>query len=282
MRLQYETWSNKKSNELTDYFLDYTNINFFTPFWMKFSVIESNETQVIFSVKTPFYKMKWKSLIERTQFGFIDRLQSGPFHSFIHQHEFIPFKNGTIIKDTLNIELTKNALVNSILGPIVTIFLNIAFSDRESKSYELLFNQIYLKPYTAIEDRVRETMILYESSGYKYFKLYAHATKLLDKYKKVLPKEYDIINNEVYTAIIENKSTANSQEEQLDDYLFWEQKTIVSPLLAILLKKHPLKKVYSRFFIYINISKNIFYISKSFNQEKNRIKFTKLLLKKLA
>jgi ligand-binding SRPBCC domain-containing protein len=282
MKLQYETWSNKKSEELTDYFLDYTNINFFTPFWMKFSVIESSETQVIFSVKTPLYKMHWKSLIEKTQFGFIDRLQSGPFHSFIHQHEFIPFKNGTIIKDTLSIELTKSKLINSLLAPFITFFLNIAFEDRETKSYDLLFNQINLRPYTAIENRISETMNLYESSGLKYFQLYAHATKLLEKYKRLLPNEYDIINNEIYRAIIEIKSTAKSQEEQLDDYLYWEQKTIVSPLLAILLKKHPLKRVYSRFFIYINLSKRIFFFSKSFNQEKTRIKFTKLLLKKLA
>jgi ligand-binding SRPBCC domain-containing protein len=282
MIFHYETWSNKPANELTDYFLDYSNINFFTPFWMKFSVIESNKNEVIFKVVTPISKFKWKSLIERTQFGFIDRLQNGPFYSFTHKHEFIPFHAGTIIKDSLNIELTRFKLLNTIIHPILKIFLNLAFKDRELKSYQLLFNPISLHKYTAIEKRIEEALSLYDSSGFKYIKLYAFATRLLNKYQRILPSEYDLINNEVYNGIIENKSNAKTQLEQLDYYLYWEKKTIVSPLLSILLKKKHLKRFLSRFCIFISFKDKLFFVSKSFNQEETRIKLTKLLFNKMS
>ena len=282
MIFQYETWSNKPTIELTDYFLDYSNINFFTPFWMKFSVIESSNDEVVFKVVTPIKTLKWKSLIERTQYGFLDRLENGPFHSFNHKHEFIPFHGGTIIKDSLNIELTKLKKLNTILEPFIKIFLNLAFRDRELKSYQLLFNPVTFNSYTAIEKRIEKTMDLYASTGSKYFYLYAFATKLLNRYNAILPREYDLINNEVYNGIISNKSSANTQEDQLEDYLYWEQKTIVSPLLSILLKRSFLKRLLSRIFIFISLKENIFFVSLCFHKEKTRIKFTKMLFNKMS
>lgn len=97
------------------FFSSANNLSEITPKDMGFIVITEMEDDEIYEGMTIDYyvsplfgiKMKWQTEITHVDFqkSFIDFQKKGPYKLWNHHHEFIPNKEGVLMRDTIEYEL---------------------------------------------------------------------------------------------------------------------------------------------------------------------------------
>jgi uncharacterized protein (TIGR01777 family) len=120
-------WINKPVGAVFHFFSDENNLEQITPPYLKFKVegkdteIIKNGTHINYNLKVHGIPLKWKSRISTFEEGktFTDEQLSGPYAKWIHQHDFIPFKNGTLIIDEVVYKLPMGILGKIAAGYFV-------------------------------------------------------------------------------------------------------------------------------------------------------------------
>ena len=97
------------------FFSSANNLSEITPKDMNFIILTTMENDEIYEgmlidyYVSPLFgiKMKWQTEIIKVDFqkSFIDFQKKGPYKLWHHHHEFIPNKNGVLMKDTVDYEL---------------------------------------------------------------------------------------------------------------------------------------------------------------------------------
>lgn len=110
-----------------DFFSSPMNLVTITPADLGFTVLTNHESKSIFEgmiidyTISPLLKipLKWRTQISQVEFNksFTDFQEKGPYKYWNHFHEFIPNKDGVLMKDTVEYELPF-----SILGDIAHQF----------------------------------------------------------------------------------------------------------------------------------------------------------------
>lgn len=144
-RLERSTWIPRPVEEVNRFFADITNLERITPPELRFRIItplpvEMREGALIdfrlslFSVPFP-----WRSRIEtwRPPHRFVDRQLAGPYHTWIHLHEFAAERGGTRMLDRVDYVLPLGPLGMAGL-PLVRRQLARIFDFREATIRRLL------------------------------------------------------------------------------------------------------------------------------------------------
>ena len=86
--------------------------------------------------------IRWQTKITQVDEGnsFTDFQQVGPYKLWKHFHEFVPHKNGVLIKDTVDYELPMGLLGSLVHSLMVRKILNNIF-DYRYQVLETLFNK---------------------------------------------------------------------------------------------------------------------------------------------
>lgn len=98
-----------------EFFSSPHNLSGITPESMNFLVLSDIQDESIFEGMEIDYTvspvlgvpMKWKTVISQVEEGksFTDFQKEGPYKHWNHFHEFIPYENGVLMKDTVDYEL---------------------------------------------------------------------------------------------------------------------------------------------------------------------------------
>jgi len=104
------------------FFSSAMNLSKITPKNMRFTVLSDDNNEQIFEgmiidyTVSPMLKipLKWRTRISQVELkrSFTDFQEKGPYKYWNHFHEFIPNKNGVLIKDTVDYELPLGILGN--------------------------------------------------------------------------------------------------------------------------------------------------------------------------
>lgn len=106
------------------FFSSPTNLSKITPKDMEFNVLSDDKNKEIFEgmiidyTVSPLLKipLKWRTRITQVELNksFTDFQDKGPYKYWNHFHEFIPNKDGVLIKDTVDYELPFGVLGNIV------------------------------------------------------------------------------------------------------------------------------------------------------------------------
>jgi len=102
-----EQWIPKKPEEVFEFFSDEHNLEKITPSFLGFKVLQSSTDKIkentIIDYRLSLYgiPVKWKTKIEewKPPHQFVDNQLRGPYKSWKHTHELIPFAGGTLLRD---------------------------------------------------------------------------------------------------------------------------------------------------------------------------------------
>lgn len=136
-------------NTAWDFFCSPLNLSKITPKDMKFNVLTKFEDEeidtgmIIDYTVTPILgiPLKWTTLITQVDQGkgFTDFQKKGPYKLWNHHHEFIPNKDGVLMKDTVEYELPFY-LIGDLAHKLFVKRKLTAIFDYRYKVLEELFN----------------------------------------------------------------------------------------------------------------------------------------------
>ncbi len=123
-KLVSEQWINQKREDIFSFFSDEKNLEKMTPDFLGFKVLKKSTplieqgTLIDYSLKLYGIPMKWQTLIEQWQPGqkFVDTQLKGPYSKWYHTHEFIAFREGTLMRDTVLYKAPMGFLGDLIAG----------------------------------------------------------------------------------------------------------------------------------------------------------------------
>lgn len=100
---------NKGTKEVFNFFSNEKNLEKLTPNNLDFKVLRKSTinleegTLIDYDLKIHGFPIKWQSKITKfkAEEGFVDEQIKGPYSKWVHTHDFISVKNGTIIKDKI-------------------------------------------------------------------------------------------------------------------------------------------------------------------------------------
>lgn len=120
-------WINVSTPDVFEFFSSENNLEKITPPYLQFKVVGKNTekieagTLIDYKLKIHGIPLKWKTKI--THFvvnkSFTDVQLSGPYSKWEHQHDFITYKNGTLIKDEVVYKVPMGFLGKITAGPFV-------------------------------------------------------------------------------------------------------------------------------------------------------------------
>lgn len=118
-------WVEKPSYKVFSYFTNRKNIEFNSPSYLKYNFIGNSTNKIIRGsiIKSQFkifgLPLKWKLKISDFKFGksFTDEQVYGPCERWNHQHNFIPYHNGTLIYDKVVFQLPFGPIGRFMLKP---------------------------------------------------------------------------------------------------------------------------------------------------------------------
>ncbi len=119
-----EQWVPKTPEEIFPFFTNEENLEKLTPDFLSFKVMGKSTPQIksgtiidyrLSLYGIPFY---WKTEIQNWEpiHKFVDVQLKGPYKTWHHTHEFIPFLNGTLLRDRVLYRLPLGALGNLVAG----------------------------------------------------------------------------------------------------------------------------------------------------------------------
>ena len=131
-------WVNESTDKVFSFFSEAKNLESITPSYLNFK-IEAMSTAKIeagslidYKLKIHGFPAKWKSKISKFEEGksFIDEQVSGPYKKWVHQHDFTPIKNGTLISDTIVYKVPLGSVGNIFAGWFIRRDVNSIFNFR--------------------------------------------------------------------------------------------------------------------------------------------------------
>lgn len=120
-------WINKSIPEVFEFFADDKNLEKITPPYLNFKILGKNTdtisegTLIDYKLKVHGIPLKWKTLITsyKKNQTFTDNQLKGPYSKWVHQHDFIPCKHGTLMKDEVVYKVPMGILGRIVAGPFV-------------------------------------------------------------------------------------------------------------------------------------------------------------------
>lgn len=119
-----EQWVPKSPEEIFPFFTNEANLEKLTPGFLRFKVLRKSTPEIksgtiidyrLSLYGIPFY---WKTEIQNWEpiQKFVDIQLKGPYKSWHHTHEFIPFLNGTLLRDRVLYRLPLGVVGNLVAG----------------------------------------------------------------------------------------------------------------------------------------------------------------------
>jgi len=302
MNFKNSLWINKTEVDTKNYFLDYSNIQYFTPSWLKFTLLNQEAvlpeiTKVTFQVQILSFRFKWDADVSMLSNGFQDELKLNFFHSFSHRHTFSQKAQGCYIEDELNIQVFRFPLLNKVLAPFLHFGLKQAFNERNDTCYKLLFDYNKTVPYVSCYDRLLLLKRKFELTEDLYLIPIFLATKKLyqiqmrlKRFSFLIPKtiekhlhHFDQINNRVIQQVNTLDFNKVADKDKFKTYLDWEQESIVAPYFWQL--KSLLPKIYAPIlglFYFHEKELKFRYFSLSFGKMSSRKRFSYKFMRKIT
>lgn len=142
-----EQWVPHSPAEVFPFFCDENNLEKLTPEFLKFKVLRKSTPQIVAGTiidyrlslyGLPFY---WKTEIKDWEPGikFVDTQLKGPYKTWHHTHEFIPFAGGTLLRDRVLYRLPMGMLGNLVAGLKVKLDVMKIFSFRREFISKLFY-----------------------------------------------------------------------------------------------------------------------------------------------
>lgn len=133
-----EQWVARSPDEIFPFFTNEGNLEKLTPEFLSFKVMGKSTPYInsgtIIDYRLSLYGLPfyWKTEIKNWEPGrkFVDVQLKGPYKSWHHTHEFIPFLNGTLLRDRVLYRLPLGTLGNLVAGLKVTSDVKKIFSFR--------------------------------------------------------------------------------------------------------------------------------------------------------
>ncbi len=133
-----EQWVAKTPEEIFPFFTNESNLEKLTPPFLRFKVLKKStpnlDSGTIIDYRLSLYGLPffWKTEITswEPKRKFVDIQLKGPYKTWHHTHEFIPFLNGTLLRDRVLYRLPLGILGNLIAGFKVKSDVNNIFAFR--------------------------------------------------------------------------------------------------------------------------------------------------------
>ena len=140
-------WVNAPLNEVFSFFSDEKNLERIMPPLLKFQVLSKDTegieegTQIDYRLKIGHVPVRWRSKITEFERGktFTDEQVIGPYAKWIHQHDFVLYKGGTLLRDKVIYRLPGGAVGKCLAGPWVARDIRSIFAYR-SQSIQNFFS----------------------------------------------------------------------------------------------------------------------------------------------
>lgn len=138
-------WINCDVSQVFPFFSNEKNLELITPSFLSFKVLGKDTptvrqgTAIEYSLKMRGISFKWKSLINKFEDkkSFTDTQINGPYKKWVHTHQFIPVKKGTLIKDEIVYKLPLGIIGKFFAGKLVANDLKRVFDFRYEKIKEI-------------------------------------------------------------------------------------------------------------------------------------------------
>ena len=135
---EQEQWVDKEVNEVFNFFKEVKNLEFITPEYLNFKILNMNTKEVEknsiinYRLKLHGIPFKWQTRIKDFVDGemFIDEQLKGPYKSWIHTHTFFSKEGGTLIKDHVAYEIPFGFLGKFFMSAYIKSDLNKIFTHR--------------------------------------------------------------------------------------------------------------------------------------------------------
>lgn len=110
--LTREQWLPRPVEEIFDFFSRPENLQAITPPWLDFRMVQTPESLtkgslIRYRLRLHWIPIWWTTVISEWDppFRFVDRQLSGPYRLWNHEHEFVPDKAGTTMRDRVTYAL---------------------------------------------------------------------------------------------------------------------------------------------------------------------------------
>ncbi|ATH08701.1 TIGR01777 family protein [Halobacteriovorax marinus] len=131
-------WVESSKDKVFDFFKEAKNLEKITPEYLNFKILHMNTDNIQagslidYKLQVHGIPMKWKTKISEYEEGkyFIDEQLKGPYSKWVHRHEFIPHKNGTLISDKVVYKIPLGILGKLAAGWFVKKDVNNIFNYR--------------------------------------------------------------------------------------------------------------------------------------------------------
>jgi ligand-binding SRPBCC domain-containing protein len=113
MQFTSEVWLPVKHDEVFRFFADAGNLEQLTPPWLHFQILTPVPIQIRrgtiidYRLRLHGFPIRWQSEITAWEppHRFVDEQRRGPYRRWIHQHEFLAERGGTIVRDSVEYEM---------------------------------------------------------------------------------------------------------------------------------------------------------------------------------
>lgn len=144
--LERKTWVYKSKGDVFDFFSDASNLELVTPSWLNFNILTPHPikmetgTQISYRLRLigiPVYWLTQITLWDPPN-RFIDEQVSGPYHLWVHEHNFEEQSGGTLMTDRVGYVVPGSLLEPLIHFLFVKPSLNKIFAYREERFRQLI------------------------------------------------------------------------------------------------------------------------------------------------
>ena len=102
-----ELWLPQSVDQVFKFFADPVNLQRITPDWVGFSLLSPGRLEmragalIEYRLKIHGIPVKWQSEITAWEppHRFVDEQRRGPYRRWVHEHRFVPQRQGTLIQD---------------------------------------------------------------------------------------------------------------------------------------------------------------------------------------
>ena len=121
--LRSQVWIPHPRKEVFDFFSRAENLEALTPPWLHFSILSPTPiemktgTRIQYRLRLHGIPLRWESEITAWEppHRFVDEQRRGPYHRWIHEHEFEEHEDGTTIRDTVQYSVPGGLFVDRVL-----------------------------------------------------------------------------------------------------------------------------------------------------------------------
>ena len=140
--LKSEVWVPRSREEVFEFFSSAENLEALTPHWLHFSILSPGSVamktgaRIQYQLRLHGIPLRWESKITAWEppRRFVDEQTSGPYRSWIHEHQFLEEEGGTKVRDIVQYSVAGGRLVHRLF---VASDLNKIFEFRRRRVAEI-------------------------------------------------------------------------------------------------------------------------------------------------